>query len=68
MCAHNQSRHNFTLQKCYCTTKKEGTLFMLFGADGKEYMGSPNVRKISYTQVGLWMIFLYKCYFIFRSF
>lgn len=35
VCAHNQSRHSPRLQKCYCTTKKGRTGFMLFGAGGK---------------------------------
>lgn len=31
---------------------------MLLGADGKDYMKSPSVGKISYTQGRLWMIFI----------
>lgn len=53
VCAHHQNRHGFRLKKCNCTTKKERTGFMLFGADEKVYVKSPNVRKISYTQVRL---------------
>lgn len=53
VCAHHQNRHSFRLKKCYCATKKERTGFMLFGADEKDYVKSPNVRKISCTQVQL---------------